>query len=154
MEPGRHADEAFQKKHDDGKAEAVQYCKHCEMLFKGANGCPQCHRMPVKPPRSIFAAPPVDASDEILVEAEREAGTGIYSHEQKVKHWLRCLGVAAQRNGTFGMAASIYKQKYSEWPSDSFPCMPERGGMKTKVLDVHPQFKRQKAAASTEQVPS
>lgn len=139
-----NADEAFAKKKEEGKTEQVHYCKHCELLFKGTLGCPQCHRQPVKPPRSIFAAPPVDASNELLVEADRKAGTGIFSKEQKVKHWLRCLGVAAQRNGTFGQAGAIYRQKYDEFPGDDFPCVPDRSGWKTKVVDVHPQFKRSK----------
>ncbi len=135
------ADAEFKKNHDEGKTEPVHYCKNCESLFKTPS-CPICGKMPSKPPRSIFAAPPMDISGEVLTEAERQTVAQMNSHDEKVKHWMRCLGVASQRNGTFGMAGAIYKTKYSEWPGDNFPCVPDRGGWKTKILDVYPNFKR------------
>lgn len=142
-----NVDEAFSKRKEAGLTEQVHYCKPCEMLFKGLT-CPQCGKMPQKPPRSIFAAPPVENTDELLIEAERN-GTGVYSRDEKVKHWLRCCGVAANRNGTFGQAAAIYKQKYGDWPDGDFPCVPERWEWKTKVLEKYPNFKRGRKAATS-----
>jgi DNA repair protein RadD len=139
-----NTDEAFKKKHDDGLTEPVHYCKHCELLYKGELACPSCGRMPVKPPRSIFAPPPVDQSDEILVEAERNGVHDPWSRELKIKHWMICLGVAASKNGSFAVAASIYKRKYNEFPGEGFPCVPARHGWKNLVLDVYPNFRRKK----------
>jgi len=141
-----NTDEAFQEKHDKGLTEQVHYCKPCELLFKGSVGCPQCGRMPVKPPRSIFAPPPQEHSNELLVEADRNSAS-VFSQDEKIKHWLRCLGVAAQRNGSFCMAAHIYKNKYGDFPDNSFPCIPPRTGWKGKILDTYPSFKRKKAAS-------
>lgn len=140
-----NANEDFKKKHDEGKTEKVNYCKPCEMLFSGPT-CPQCHRTPTKPPRSIFAPPPIDRTNEILTEAERGGIEAIYSHDEKIKHWKRCLGMVAQRNGAFGQASVIYKQKYQEWPGNDFPFNPGYGHSKTKVLDLYPQFKRGKSS--------
>lgn len=137
-----NVDEEFKKKHDDGKTEQAKYCKKCEMLYHGQLACPQCGAMPSKPPRSIFAPPPVDATDELLTEAERGGERRVDQRDEKVKHWLRCLAVAANRNGTFSMASVIYKQKYSEWPARDFPCVPDWKGNKEKVADVYPKFKR------------
>jgi DNA repair protein RadD len=137
-----NADEAFARKHADGETEKAQYCRKCELLYHGSVACPQCGRQPAKPPRSLFAPPPVDSSDELLTEVDRRQKSDVWSHDEKVKHWLRCLGVAGARNGTFGMASAIYKQKYSEWPGDDFPCIPARYEWKTKVLDKYPDFRR------------
>lgn len=143
-----NTDAEFKAKHDKGETEKANYCKTCQLMWHGTVACPQCGKMPSKPPRSIFAPPPVDASNESLTEAERGGDKGIWTKEEKVKHWLRCLAVAAQRNGTFGMAAQIYKSKYSAWPDGDFPCIPERWEWKTKVLDRYPNFKRTKKAES------
>lgn len=141
-----NVDEDFKEKKKNDQTDPVHYCKKCEMLFKTA-ACPQCGKMPSKPPRSIFAAPPVNAEDELLTEAERGGDQSVWSEDQKRKHWLRCLGVAARRNGSFGMAAQIYKQKYSEFPGDGFPCIPERWEWKSKVVDKYPNFGRKKESA-------
>lgn len=140
-----NVDSEFQAKHDAGETEKAFYCKHCELAYHGTECCPQCGRKPVKPPRSIFAPPPVEARNEILTEAERD-GRGEWSRDQKVQHWLRCLGVAASRDGTFGQAGMIYKQKYGEFPKDDFPAMPQRWQWKRKVADVYPNFQRRRRA--------
>lgn len=140
-----NVDSEFKAKHDAGETAKAFYCKHCELAYHGTEACPQCGRKPVKPPRSIFAPPPVDARNEILTEADRDGSRGEWSHDQKVQHWLRCLGVAANRNGTFGMAGAIYKQKYDEFPKDDFPCIPPRYGWKQRVADVYPKFRRRGA---------
>lgn len=139
-----NVDEDFKKKHDDGKTEAVLYCKKCELMYHGGPACPQCGRVPVKPPKSIFAPDPIDASNELLTEAERGARE-VANEAEKIKHWMRCLGLAANKNGTFRQARVIYKQKYGDWPDGVFPCMPttwEESGQ--KVADVYPNFQRKK----------
>lgn len=135
-----NVDAEFNQKHKDGMTEKAFYCKHCELLYHGQPGCPQCGKVPTKPPRSIFAAPPLENTNEILTEAQRGGGKTVYEREEKVKHWLRCLAVAANRNGTFGMAGAIFKKKYNEFPGRDFPCIPANWGL--KVLDVYPKFKR------------
>lgn len=137
-----NVDELFAQKQKEGATEKVLYCKNCELLYHGGPACPQCGKYPAKPPKSVFAPPPVEATDEVLTEAER--GKDVHDKEQKVKHWLRCLAVAANRNGTFGMAGVIYKQKYNEFPGSDFPCVPPRSGWKTKVAEVYPKFRRAK----------
>lgn len=139
-----NADEEFKKKHDAGETEKAFYCSVCELAYHGSSSCPTCGREPAKPPRSIFAAPPVRARNEILTEAERRSDVEVYSQDEKIKHWFRCLGTAARKNGTFGMASQIYRQKYKEWPGNNFPCMPERWGWKDKVADRHPNFARER----------
>lgn len=136
-----NADVAFKKKHDEGETEKAFYCKQCQLTYHGQETCPQCGRLPVKPPRSIFAPPPQATTDELLVEAERAKGEGVYSRIEKEKHWLRCLGVAANKpNGSMGMAAQMYFRKYGEWPADDFPH--RRHHHKAKVAEVCPQFRR------------
>ena len=40
---------------------------------------------------------------------------------------------------------ALYKTKYSEWPQDGFPCMPQRHQWKSKVREVYPNFRKQGA---------
>lgn len=138
-----NADDDFRKKKKDDKAKKVNYCSFCKILFS-ETVCPQCLRIPVKPPRSIFLPPPVTKTNEIITEAERGGLSAIYAREEKIKHWFRCLAVSANSNGTFGKAAMIYKQKYGDWPDESFPCNPGRFGGKKLVRAVYPQFGKKK----------
>jgi hypothetical protein len=135
-----NVDADYASKHKDGLTPKAFYCKHCELAYQGSPGCPQCGREPAKVPKSIFAAPPLENTNEILTEAERGGGKNVYEREEKIKHWMRCLAVAANRNGTFGMAGAIFKKKYDEFPGRDFPCIPANWGL--KVLDVYPKFKR------------
>jgi superfamily II DNA or RNA helicase len=135
-----NVDELFANKKKGNQTEPVHYCKHCELLYKGDPECPQCGRMPVKPPKSVFAPPDIEQSSEILTEADR-SGQQAYSREEKVRHWMRCLRAAAKRDKSFGMALAIYKKKYPEFPGDDFPCVPQRWQWKYKVCQVYPQFK-------------
>ena len=137
-----NADDRFKEKHDIGLTEKALYCSHCERLYHGHLACPDCGRTPAKAPRSIFAPPPQHTRDEILTLADRQA-QAVNDRDEKVKHWLRCLGVAANRGGTFAMASAIYKKKYSEWPGEDFPC---RGRYDVRVTDLYPKFKRQRNA--------
>ena len=100
-----------------------------------------------EPPRSIFAAPPVETTNEILVEADRSGDRSVYDRDAKVAHWFRCINVAKSRNGSMGMAAQVYKQKYGEFPPDDFPMIPERWAWKKKATELYPDFgkRRQKA---------
>lgn len=141
-----NVDADFNSQKKDDPAEQVRYCKHCELLYRDELACPLCGRMPAKPPRSIFAPPPAGKTSELLVEADRTEGKEVWEREAKVKHWLRCLAVAANKDGTFGMAAAVYQKKYNEFPAADFPCMPEQRGWKRAVLSVYPNFgrKRQK----------
>jgi superfamily II DNA or RNA helicase len=139
-----NADEAFKKKHDSNETEKAFYCKQCELVYHGSEACPQCGRKPVKPPRSIFSPPPVDVTNELLIEADRNGEHGDFSRDEKIKHWMRCLGVSAAKNGTFGMAGAIYRRKYDAWPEDGFPCLPARWQWKHKVADVFPNFSRKR----------
>lgn len=140
-----NADEAYKKKHDDKDTPQAHYCQHCERLYHGQVECPGCGRQPVKPPRSIFLPPPVERTNELLVEAERNGEHGVYGRDAKIKHWMTCLAVAANRNGSFGMAGVIYKKKYSAFPETTFPCVPQgRWDWDKKVADVYPKFRRKK----------
>lgn len=137
-----NADAEYKKKHDEEETPKPKYCKDCHLVFDGPQ-CPQCGKMPTKPPKSIFAPTPVDSTDELLVAVDRDLKTAD-SRAEKEKHWQRCLAVAANRNGTFGMAAAIYKQKYNEWPDYGFVHMPQRWEWKTKVSEKHPGYRRMK----------
>ena len=139
-----NANDAFQAKHDAGNTATPKYCRHCSIVYHDTLACPKCGRMPSKPPRSIFAPPPQDSTNEILTEADRNGSAS--SADDKVKHWLRCLGVAFRKGSTFGMAAQIYKRKYGEWPMEGFPAMPQRYQWKHKVKDVFPEYGRKKHA--------
>jgi DNA repair protein RadD len=138
-------DERFKKKKEKGLTKDVNFCKQCELLFSTLH-CPKCGRLPQKPPRSIFAPPPVEHRDEILTEAERGKWEEA-KHGEKVTHYLRCLGVAANRNGTFAMARAIFKQKYGEWPGNDFPLSVDLKSINKKIVDVYPQMRRKKSTA-------
>jgi superfamily II DNA or RNA helicase len=142
-----NVDAEFKARHDRGETERAFYCKHCELAYHGTEFCPQCGRKPVKPPKSIFAPDPVRPANELLVEAQRGGDRAVYECEERVKHWMRCLATAKAKNGTFGMAAQIYKRKYNAWPDDDFPCMPERWQWQAKVADVYPDFGRRRAVS-------
>jgi DNA repair protein RadD len=135
-----NVDAAFAAKHAEGGTEKALFCASCNLMYHGSLACPQCGRAPAKPPRSIFAPPPVDATNEVLTEAERNAARSVFGRDEKIKHWLRCLATAFNRHGTFGMAAQMYKRKYDAWPEDGFPCMPARYQWKSPVADVFPNF--------------
>lgn len=134
-----NVNEDFKAKQEAGETEQALYCKQCELLYHGTMGCPQCGRMPVKPPRSIFAPPPEEPRNELLVEADRENARH-FSREEKIQTWFACLNAAKKRNGTFGQAGAIYRKKYNEWPDDDFPMTPARYQWKCKVADVFPEF--------------
>jgi superfamily II DNA or RNA helicase len=138
-----NAEAKFKEKQDKGLTERVNYCKECQLLFSSL-ACPDCGRMPVKPPRSIFAPVPDETTNEPLFEVDRTSAKGVWEKEEKIKHWMRCLAVAANKNGSFGMASQIFKQKYGSFPTEDFPCMPDRSGWKNRVADIYPKFRRSK----------
>ncbi len=140
-----NADKAFKKKHDDGDTDPVLYCKNCEIIYHGDNGCPQCGKMPVKPPKSIFAPPPIDTTNELLVEADRQAGREDFSREERMKTWWASLMTAKKRNGSIGMARAIYQRKYKEYPPDDFPLCQHRWDK--KVSEAAPNMGRRKGTA-------
>jgi superfamily II DNA or RNA helicase len=145
-----NVDADYKKMHDDGLTPKARYCAKCKLVYHSQLACPQCGRMPVTPPKSIFDAPPVEVSDELLTEADRQQKTDYNaSREAKVQHWLRCLAVAVNRNdGTFSQACAIYRQKYKEFPGDSFPCIPPRHSWKRAITSVFPNsFRRKKQQA-------
>jgi DNA repair protein RadD len=139
-----NADAAFKAKHDAGQTEKAFYCKRCELVYHGSDVCPQCGRRPVQPPRSIFAPPPVRPRNELLVEADRAGRAD--DRDERVRHYLRCVGAAKNRGGTFTQAAAIYKQKYGEYPPDDFPCNPSWDQRRQRVVDVYPDFGRRQRA--------
>ena len=129
-----NVDEEYRKHHDDGETPGARYCSQCELLYHDSAECPQCGRLPEKPPRSIFAPNPVDTTNELLTEAERRVATSSNGdRSERIQHWYRCLAVARKRNGTYGMAAQVYRRKYGSWPEESFPSMPERWEWKHRV---------------------
>lgn len=136
-----NADTDFANKHRDGKTAKAFYCKPCQLAYHGQKNCPQCGRLPSKPPKSIFAPLPQKITNEILTEAER--GIKIAEgREQMVNHWFLCLRRAAKTNGTVGMASMIYKRKYGVWPEASFPFPSSWKIAKQKVVDVYPELKK------------
>lgn len=134
-----NADADFEQAHNDGLTEKPLYCKKCELVYHGQPQCPQCGLHPSKPPKSIFAPDPVDASNELLTEVERVA-RDTHRQDEMIRHWVRCVATAANRKGSFGMAAQIYKRKYNTWPGDNFPYMPQSRRWKVAVTDVYPGF--------------
>jgi DNA repair protein RadD len=140
-----NTDESFRKKKEAGLTSDVHFCSACELLFSGAGGCPQCGKLPSKPPRSIFAAPEMDSRNELLTEVDRSIQHE-FSREQQITHWKICLAVAAKKNGTFGMASQIFKRKYGKFPDSTFPDMPPRNGWKFRVTDVKPGYGKKKPA--------
>lgn len=140
-----NVDADFAAKHDRGDTEKALYCKNCQMLYHGSAACPECGRLPQKPPRSIFAPPPEDVSNELLVETDRDFQPG-GNREEKIQHWFRCLTTAKKKDGSLGMAAQIYKRKYREFPAEDFPLIPERYQWRAKVAEVFPDFGRKVAS--------
>jgi hypothetical protein len=140
-----NVDENYKAKHDADSTPKAFYCKRCELAYKGSEACPSCGKMPSKPPKSIFAPPPVRPRNELLTEAERGSEKDVFSEEEKVKHWLRCVATQFNQGGSFKRAATIFKQKYGTWPGNGYPCNPvwERRG--EKVRDVYPDFGRRKS---------
>jgi superfamily II DNA or RNA helicase len=136
-----NADEDFAAKHKDGKTEKTHWCRACEEAYKGQLACPNCGRMPAKPPRTIFDPPPTRSRNELLVEGDR-GEVRPDGREERVRIWLRCLGMAGTTNGTFAKARVLYHKKYGEWPPRDFPCQHEN--IKAKVAEVYPRFDRRK----------
>ena len=145
-----NADADFAAKHKAGQTEKAFYCKHCALAYHGTEFCPQCGRKPVKPPKSIFAAPGVDGTNELLVAADRQNATGDFSREERIRHWFRCLGVAARKGGPFTMASAMYKRKYNEFPEQNFPCLPGWDRRRMKITDIYPNFARRKPTVDVE----
>jgi hypothetical protein len=52
----------------------------------------------------------LEGSHELLTEAQRGGDRSVWEREERIKHWLRCVATARNRNGSFGMAAQIYKK--------------------------------------------
>jgi superfamily II DNA or RNA helicase len=129
-------DDAFRVKKREGKTATGLYCAHCDLVYHGGDTCPLCGRLPKTPPKSVFDPPPMDSRNELLTEAEREKQDGHFSRKAKVIHWLICLQAAKKRQGSYGMAAQIYKRKYHEWPGDDFPRVPTGRGWREKVTDA------------------
>lgn len=143
-----NVNEHFTNQRKAGLGEAVLYCAKCQMVFHGTPACPECGHMPQKPPRSVFAPPEMPHRSELLREADRDGiDTTAWEREQRVKHWLRCVAAAKNKNGSFGMAAQIYRRRYGRSPDDDFPCMPARDQWKLKVTDLYPGFGKRRDSA-------
>lgn len=135
------ADEKFADKKKKGDTAKVCYCDSCQLLYKDALACPQCGKPPARPPKSIFAAPDVENGGGVLVEADRASPKDVYSRDEKVNHWFRCLAVAAKSpKGTFAMASRIFHNKYGEFPGRDFPCTVPFSQNKMLVRDKFPNF--------------
>lgn len=141
-----NADEEFKNKHDAGETEKAFYCKRCELAYHGSPCCPQCGREPSKPPRSIFAPPPVRPRHELLTEAERES-TRVTDRQEKVQHWFRCLHAAIKRNGSFLQASAIFRRKYGVYPDEDFPCLPAWKDRRLPIAELYPNFVRNEGRA-------
>jgi superfamily II DNA or RNA helicase len=137
-----NVDEAYSRAHDDGRTPNTHYCPNCNIAYKDQLACPLCGRMPAKPPRTIYDPPPVRHRDELLVEADRKGQPTYDDREERVRIWLRCLGMAAMTNGPFSQARVMFHKKYRVWPPDDFPCM--HRDIKAKVAEVYPKFDRRK----------
>ncbi len=138
-----NVNELYDERHSGGGTPRALYCRNCELAYHGEPVCPRCGRAPVKPPRSLFAPPPARHSDELLTLAERGESPAA-DREERVRHWLRCVGVAYHRGLTFKAAMATYRRKYTTWPGSDFPCLPpfaERGRV---VREVYPDFGRKK----------
>lgn len=138
-----NADADFAAKRLKGETAMVNYCQHCALLYHDSLNCPQCGRTPRKPPKPIFAPPPMRPRDEMLTEAER----GQYEASDlkwKTQTWLACLGTAKKRNGNFLMASAIYKEKCGEYPPDDFPLNPGWSERRKKISEVYPDFGKRK----------
>lgn len=135
-----NANGLFAERQKKGDTETVRYCPKCELQYSGGLECPQCGRLPEKPPRSIFAAPEQDAEDDILVEQDRKQSP-VQVVEEKRKHWVRCVAAQFYRGSTFGSALKTYQTKYpTEFPADNWPFVPPRSGWKARIADVYPNF--------------
>jgi DNA repair protein RadD len=146
-----NVDEIYRGQHDDGKTPAPHYCRNCELAYKDQLACPQCGRMPSKPPKTIFDTPPLRARNELLVEADRGGVDPEIARESRIRDWLACVGMAANRNGTFNMARVLYQKKYGGWPPRDFPCQVPFEDQKRKVAEVFPKFDRRRKSVPSQE---
>lgn len=135
----------FVDRRNHGLSEEVRYCKHCEILYHTTLHCPQCGRVPAKPPKSTFDAQPIQNTNEILTEADRNQRPE-WTREVKLKIWYASLQRAKTVDGSYAMASVIYMGKIGEWPDPGFPFIAAEHQRKEKVRTLFPNFGKKKAS--------
>jgi DNA repair protein RadD len=132
LDPGTVMTKDRIKSHKDGPAADPVCCSRCYCMYKGPE-CPNCGH---KRPR---------VSKKLAVESGKlvpVTGPESYTHEQKVRYWHRCLGIAANKGRTFAAASAIFMQKFGEWPTAALPNYPSRSDWARPVGAVYPGYVR------------
>lgn len=112
-------------------------CPQCHLVYRAANVCPNCgYRRKVSPKA-------VQTREGHLVEVRRGAEYDV-SHEEQVRYWKRCLGIAAGRRASFKMALAMFRQQFSRWPPNDVPFKAPQN-TSALVTDVYPGFGRSRS---------
>jgi DNA repair protein RadD len=137
INPEMNIREALERQKKEGKVKEAIVCPKCKCAFSGTITCPSCgSELPERKGKKK------KHEEGDLAEIGKD---GVYvdpKAAQRRKDWDSCLGVAANRNGTFGMAKLLFNQKTGEWPPEAL--LPPREDWGKKVSDVLPGFVRKK----------
>jgi DNA repair protein RadD len=138
ISPQSNIKDSIEKQKKEGKVKDPIVCPKCAFAFSGSRICPACGEMLGERQGKKKAH-----EEGTLSELGRDGKYANPIEAQRKREWNTAVAVAANRNGTFGMAKFLFHQKTGQWPPDAY--LPQdRGDWGKKVKDVYPGFLRRK----------
>jgi DNA repair protein RadD len=125
-------------------------CRSCGFCYNGKPSCPKCNASTPKERRKFTLADQAAQHDEVLSRYDRSSEEGRAEIQTStLKLYNRCLGIAANRNGTYGMAATLFRKESGMWPEDAeLPegtKIPPADRRYDKIKDIYPELVRRRA---------
>ena len=130
------------QKEKEPNAARIITCPECFALFKAAPSCPECGHV-MKKQRSL--KDPAENKAGLLVEVGKTQHQEALRQEKLRRAWQKALAIAAARDGSCGMAASIFKSETGilPWNAPQLPHLPVRQeDWKKSVRTLFPNFYR------------
>ena len=129
------------KKREEGEQKKPVTCPRCATTFSNRPACPNCGLELQKKQDPNKVKPEAG----VLVEICRDPDTPL-GRQNLVKLWHKCLGIAAARGHTFGLAAAMFLRESNQrpWQLNFLPNMPPNNDWKGFVRDAYPQYSRRK----------
>ena len=119
----------------------VSVCPECKYEKGQQKKCPNCGYVYTK--SGIEVRSPNAEFKEITRKALKKKS----EKSDVASTWNQCLGIAASRNGTVGMALSIFKSKTGKSKPNSITPHPDIHEMQMRVRDLWPGYYRRKKAS-------
>ena len=129
------------KAREKNKERELICCPKCGAMRESGPKCTNCGHQHKKTGVKILN------QDGELIEIKPTKVRREVQRDGLQREWMRCLAIAARKNGSFYLAKLLFAKKTKQ-VADGMSPMPERHKLSMKVAAVYPGFIRKKAAVT------